>query len=62
MIKGKIAQRKADILLREKREQESADWDKRLTKISAQLTFLKDEAYRLELANAEVKYKLHNVH
>lgn len=54
MVKAKLEYKRAEIMAKEKKEQEAAEWDKRLTTIGSQLNTLRDQAQTLERSNTSL--------
>jgi hypothetical protein len=53
-MKTAFQQKKQEIIAKERKERQAAEWDKRLLSLSNQITSLKDEALRLERINVQV--------
>jgi regulator of replication initiation timing len=51
MAKLKMEQKRVEVIARERKEQEAAEWDKKLTSIGSQLSMLRDQAQTLEKSN-----------
>lgn len=54
LMKSAFQQKKQEIMAKERKERQAAEWDKRLLGLSNQISSLKEEALRLERINVQV--------